>query len=205
MAAETALGRVPQQPRARATVARILAAASDILVEEGLAGLNTNAIAERAGVNISTLYRYFPDKYAVLVHLFDAFEAQRADHVVRRIHELESGAAWRPWLASVISDLARMRTEDSSGVALRRAMASSGELVEHDRASAARITAYLAATLRGLGPSLSEKRATAVAALVVDVITVGLDNAFETTPPDLDRVTELETMVDAYLSTVLHD
>ena len=42
-------------------------------------------------------------------------------------------------------------------------------------------------------------------ALVVDVITVGLDNAFETTPPDLDRVTELETMVDAYLSTVLHD
>lgn len=203
MTAESPLGRVPQQPRARATVARITAAAADILVEEGLGGLNTNAIAERAGVNISTLYRYFPDKYAVLVQLFDEFEAKRADYVVRRIGELEGDAPWRPWVTSVIDDLARMRTEDSSGVALRRAMASSSELVEHDRASAARIAVRLADALRQRRPSMSARRTSAVAGLVVDVITVGLDSAFALTPPELDRVAELKAMVEAYLAELL--
>ena len=180
-----------------------MTAAADILVEDGLAGLNTNAIAERAGVNISTLYRYFPDKYAVLVHLFDEFEAKRADYVLGRIEDLEGGADWRQWVASVIDDLAAIRSQDASGVAVRRAMTSSGELVEHDRASGARIALHLAGALRARGPSISPKRASAVAGLVVDVITVGLDSAFAITPPDLDRVAELQLMVESYLAQFL--
>lgn len=58
--------KVPRQPRARASVDFILEAATQVLEAQGEAGFNTNAVAERAGVSIGTLYRYFPDKGSVL-------------------------------------------------------------------------------------------------------------------------------------------
>ena len=56
----------PIQQRSRRTVGFILDAAAYILAEEGLEGFTTNRIAERAGVNIASLYQYFPDKTAIL-------------------------------------------------------------------------------------------------------------------------------------------
>jgi AcrR family transcriptional regulator len=59
--------RNPKQARSRATFDAILEAAAQILERCGPAGFNTNAIAERAGVSIGTLYQYFPDKAAILL------------------------------------------------------------------------------------------------------------------------------------------
>lgn len=59
----------PRQARARASVEAILEAAAQILEAGGEAAFNTNAVAERAGVSIGAVYRYFPDKRAILVAL----------------------------------------------------------------------------------------------------------------------------------------
>lgn len=59
----------PTQPRAIETVACILEAAAQILEVQGLAAFNTNAVAERAGVSIGSLYQYFPGKDALLIAL----------------------------------------------------------------------------------------------------------------------------------------
>lgn len=66
--------KAPHQARARQTVDFILDAAAYILAERGLDGFTTNHIAERAGVNISSLYQYFPNKLAIL-------EALQARHI----------------------------------------------------------------------------------------------------------------------------
>ena len=58
--------KTPRQQRARDSVDVILEAAAQVLEATGEAGFNTNAVAERAGVSIGTLYRYFPDKHSVL-------------------------------------------------------------------------------------------------------------------------------------------
>jgi len=58
--------RNPKQARAQATVDAILEAAFQILERDGEARLNTNLIAERAGVSIGTLYQYFEDREAIL-------------------------------------------------------------------------------------------------------------------------------------------
>ncbi|MFN3856940.1 MAG: TetR/AcrR family transcriptional regulator [Caulobacter sp.] len=63
--------RSPTQQRGKAKVDFILEAAARLLEDEGEAGFNTNAIAERAGVSIGALYRYFPDKQAILLALAD--------------------------------------------------------------------------------------------------------------------------------------
>jgi AcrR family transcriptional regulator len=61
--------KVPSQERSRATVDAVLAAAAHILEKQGLGALNTNAVAERAGVSIGSLYQYFSGKDAILVAL----------------------------------------------------------------------------------------------------------------------------------------
>jgi AcrR family transcriptional regulator len=61
--------RSPAQPRALETVEAIREATAQILQKEGRAALNTNRIAERAGVSIGTLYQYFPNKHAILIDL----------------------------------------------------------------------------------------------------------------------------------------
>lgn len=59
----------PRQARSTATVDAILEAAARILAADGLAGLNTNAVAERAGVSVGSLYQYFPGKEAILTEM----------------------------------------------------------------------------------------------------------------------------------------
>ena len=56
----------PQQQRAIRTYEAILSATGELLCEVGLERISTNTIAERAGVTVPALYRYFPNKYAVL-------------------------------------------------------------------------------------------------------------------------------------------
>lgn len=66
----------PRQARARASVEAILEAAAQILETGGEAAFNTNAVAERAGVSIGAVYRYFPDKRAILVALSEQEQAR---------------------------------------------------------------------------------------------------------------------------------
>lgn len=61
--------KTPAQARSRATVDAIIEAATYILTKVGWDGLTTNAIAERAGVNIGSLYQFFPNKEAVIAEL----------------------------------------------------------------------------------------------------------------------------------------
>src|SRR5215510_390504 len=61
--------RAPRQARAHNKVELIFEATIQILEKEGRARLNTNRIAERAGVSVSTLYQYFPNKEAILLAL----------------------------------------------------------------------------------------------------------------------------------------
>ncbi|WP_245294660.1 TetR/AcrR family transcriptional regulator [Rhizobium rhizosphaerae] len=67
--------KTPRQARSRALVEAILEAGARILSVEGWAGFTTNAVAERAGVSIGSLYQYFPDKLA----LTDAIRQRHLD------------------------------------------------------------------------------------------------------------------------------
>jgi AcrR family transcriptional regulator len=60
------LRKTPRQKRSADTVAVIVEAAARILELNGFDGFNTNAIAEKAGVSIGSLYQYFPSKNALL-------------------------------------------------------------------------------------------------------------------------------------------
>jgi AcrR family transcriptional regulator len=78
--------KTPVQRRSRETFDALVGACTWLLPRLGYAGTTTNHIAERAGVNIGSLYEYFPGK--------DAIVAQVAEGLVERVlSRLSVGAA----------------------------------------------------------------------------------------------------------------
>jgi len=73
--------RSPLQERAKQTVRKILDTTAELLDEEGHENLTTERVAERSGVNIATLYHYFPNKLALLHALALQFAEQQQEEI----------------------------------------------------------------------------------------------------------------------------
>lgn len=190
--------RVPVQARAKATVEKIKKASLDLLREEGLEALNTNAIAEQAGVNISTLYGYYPDKYTILYDLFDSFEETRSHYVLEKMQELTYEGNWQEWFFQVIDGLAGYRLKDPAGIALRRALILRPELHELDIQSS-KVTWTSLADIFVTEFDIDKLVATSISEIVIESITHMLDSAFSVSPPRIDKVEELKVMITRYL------
>jgi len=62
-------GRQPRQERSRLRVETILDVALDMVVEQGAEALAMREVARRAGVQISSIYQYFPSKAHIIREL----------------------------------------------------------------------------------------------------------------------------------------
>lgn len=80
----------PKQARAQATVQAIIQAAAQILIQEGLGGLTTNAVAERAGVSIGSVYEYFPGKEAIVAAVATQAVASSLREIELSLHRSEA-------------------------------------------------------------------------------------------------------------------
>ena len=101
----------PRQARSRATVDAILTATARVLVERGYDKASTNAIAERAGVSIGSLYQYFPNKEALVAALTEQHMADNAAALMTEIAALRE----RPLEATVrriVKVLLRLHASD---------------------------------------------------------------------------------------------
>ncbi len=63
---ESRLRNVPLQARSRQRVQLVLDAADELLVREGAGAFTTTRIAEAGGIPVGSVYRYFPDKQAIV-------------------------------------------------------------------------------------------------------------------------------------------
>lgn len=81
-------GRAPVQQRGQQRVEAILDAAELVMSEVGVDAATTNAIAERAGASVGSLYHFFPNKQAILVGLAQRY-AQRAAEILQRERRLD--------------------------------------------------------------------------------------------------------------------
>ncbi len=57
----------------------ILDAAAEVIAEVGVEAATTNAIAERAGAAVGSLYHFFPNKEAIIRALAARYEAELRD------------------------------------------------------------------------------------------------------------------------------
>lgn len=92
--------RPPQQARSRAALQKLLTAAEEVLVSQGLAGFTIAAVAEHAGVSVGGVYRRFAGKEQLLDAVLDALLMRVLDTVAASLKNAE------PSLFGVVSAFA---------------------------------------------------------------------------------------------------
>jgi AcrR family transcriptional regulator len=157
------LRRTPSQERSRETFDAICEAAGAILAEGGITALNTNAVARRAGVSITAVYAYFPDKWAIVQELFDRFERLRVEHLTERFAALQTTDDWRAGLVGAWRALVQFRMDVPGGVALRKAVDATPRLSEIDTAWSDTAARDFAALIRARRPDVNDDEAYRVA------------------------------------------
>lgn len=199
---------IPKTPSAtrgpgKATLARILQAAGEVLQESGYEGLNTTAVAQRAGVSTATMYRHFPDKHAVLHALIVHEQTERAEAV---------GPFFLPWQRPQTGEslwLNRRATAGACGTAqpgaysARRALQMSPELWKWDQEQNESIARGLATAMCQRNPKLSKARARLVALVSVQTVVALLDLACLDPRRGSAIIEEAITLRAAYLSPIL--
>ena len=197
--AELELRRTPMQARGQATFDGILDATAGLLEDLGGEKVTTNLIAAAAGINVATLYQYFPNKQAVLLELFKRQSEARIQLGKSRITGASGADDWRRIIGSAIQSVAQARAAMPGTVALRQVMRSSPELLEHEQLYSRHMAAALAAELQAVG--VRRERATLVARCAVETLTALLDLwSIETRGRDDRMVDEAKTLLLAYLA-----
>jgi AcrR family transcriptional regulator len=104
----TAVRRPARQQRSQATLERILDAAGRSFDEAGVEGSTMDAIAERAGTSIGSVYRFFRDKDALVVTLMEQWREQAAGAFVDLYSDEHLAADADDVLADFIARFSRL-------------------------------------------------------------------------------------------------
>jgi AcrR family transcriptional regulator len=197
----TSLRRAPVQRRSAERLTRILDACADLLDEVGYDGLSTRAVAQRAGVPIGSVYRFFGNKRAMADALAQRNLELYAERVTRRLREADGGD-WRAAMDAVLDEyLAMKRTAPGfSLVDFGNQIPVGARYAEPNTRVADRLTDLLAGYLDRI-PDDDLRRSFLIAVETADTL---VHLAFRVTPEGDERIIEeTRELLRAYLARVL--
>ncbi len=200
------LRRAPMQERSRATFDRILTTAAEILEERGLHGFNTNLISERSGVSVRAIYRYFPNKHALVVELARRMEAAWRAALAEGLELADPANDWRAaWCGYIDGFVAAVR-RTPGGVAVVQAMRVDPDLRAVDDEANAQYVRDVARALVERRPRIARAEAQATAAVLIESAVGVVNAALEEGPVRAARMIELlKQMQLALLARVLRE
>lgn len=172
------LRRRPTQERARATFDRILDATASLLDSRGFDALTTNLISIESGVSVRAIYRYFPNKHAVVCELARRMESQWRQALIDVGGFDDPTTPWRDqWCAYVDQFVNAVRTTPGA-LALLNAMRSDPELRKADDESNAMYISDITNALMARQNITVGDEAQAIATVLIRSTVAVLDDAF---------------------------
>ncbi|MEV3930886.1 MULTISPECIES: TetR/AcrR family transcriptional regulator [unclassified Streptomyces] len=205
--AHTNLRRVPVQQRSADRLARILDAGAALLDETGYEQLSTRAVADRAGVPIGSVYRFFPNKRALVDALAERNLQVYAERIVARL-EVIPEREWRAAIDAVLDEYLAMK-RSVPGFALvdfGPPVPAAGPLdAEVNRLVAGRLAELLSGHLgRGRDGAVPDEGLLRTVLVSVQAADALLQLAFRADPEgDPDLIAETRVLLRAYLAHVL--
>jgi AcrR family transcriptional regulator len=147
----------PAQTRAAETYEHLLAVTAQILTEVGFERLSTNMVCERAGLSPPALYRYFPNKYALLHELGRRLMVQQNALIARWLTPSVfrgNGLALEQALTGLLLETYRVTQETKGGMWILRALRAVPALQDVRLASAREVTAQTTQRLSRVFPHI---------------------------------------------------
>ncbi|MAI90049.1 TetR/AcrR family transcriptional regulator [Ponticaulis sp.] len=197
----------PSQDRAKNTFEAILSITGDLLVEVGFERLSTNLICKRAGITPPALYRYFPNKYAILKELGDRLMKVQDDVVIKWV---DSGGLDTGSLEEEIASNRRMMagvldvTKDFPGGAwVLRVMRVIPLLREVQMESRILVADKLYEGMRAKYPNVSDERLQTATLLTTDAGSSAIELAIEEPDRAEAFLDETSVMVATYYHSFL--
>ncbi|MFC9847143.1 TetR family transcriptional regulator [Streptomyces sp. NPDC060223] len=201
----TSLRRAPVQRRSAERLTRILDACADLLDEVGYDTLSTRAVAQRAGVPIGSVYRFFGNKRAMADALAQRNLERYAERVTLRLQQTdEEGrvpSGWRAAVDAVLDEYIGMkRTAPGFSLVDFGNQIPVGSRAEPNTRVADRLTELLAGYLDRT-PDEDLRRVFLVAVESADTL---VHLAFRLAPEGDERIIEeTRVLLRAYLERVL--
>ena len=189
----------PRQKRALQTKQRILDATLELLENSGIENITTNAIARQAEVNIASLYKYFPDKYAILHELAQAFGQEQADLICNYLENADLHSSIKTVCDGLVDSVIEGTRGGKALVQLQRSLIASPVLLEAYRATNYAIGQAITPFLHRWGISL-EGKALEMAMLCLGEIFSALQDLALSRDATYDQVVvdELKLILSAY-------
>jgi AcrR family transcriptional regulator len=168
----------PEQKRANKTYERILEVTANLLGEVGIERLSTNMVCERAGLTPPALYRYFPNKYALLSELGQRLMQKQNELIPHWITEdvldgpidkLEQA------LEELLIGTYRVTRETPGGLWIMRALRAVPSLQNVRLDSHLIVTQAQGELLKSAYPNVDPEEMMLVSRIVVDMIYAGVE------------------------------
>ena len=183
--------RDPTQLRALETCERILDAAAHLLGEVGIERLSTNLICERAGLSPPALYRYYPNKYAVLAELGVRLMMSQNELLEKWATPATMklpAAKFEQRIRQLFLDTLEMTRQATAGEWITRALRAVPSLAPVRLESHAHVTGLLVAAFEVAWPAVPESRVRLVSRLAVEVMYSAHELMFDDPSLDPDEV-----------------
>ena len=142
--------REPVQRRSRERVEVILRGSAELVAEQGVEALSTRALAQRTGIPVATIYRYFEDCDEIVAAYLD----RELEEIERRIEEAVRSierVTFRSMSEAVALAHLRHHQDHPEGVPLWFGSRLNAAVEDRVRELDARMAASLNASTRGVG------------------------------------------------------
>jgi AcrR family transcriptional regulator len=195
---------VPIQKRARETVDLILEAAAELVDEVGVVAFTTDLLAQRAGIRIRTIYRYFPNKVGVLRALLLHLNAESEEQLGPFSPLADRERDWRDVVNAWVDDLVTWcRTRRGVRLIMGWAYAIPELLEEQERLNR-EWTQDMACALRERGVELPSNQLVAVCRTFIEMLdTVSIFASGQAHADADDVVEEMRRALIGYLANYL--
>ncbi|MFF9810383.1 TetR family transcriptional regulator [Streptomyces coeruleorubidus] len=197
----TSLRRAPVQRRSAERLTRILDACASLLDEVGYDALSTRAVAQRAGVPIGSVYRFFGNKRQMVDALAQRNLEHYSERIVQRLREAGDGG-WREAMDAVLDEYLEMKrtAPGFSLVDFGNQIPVGARQAEPNHRVADRLTELLSGYL-DREPDEELRRVFLIAVETADTL---VHLAFRVAPDgDQKIIEEMREMLRAYLARVL--
>jgi len=174
--------KLPAQQRATDTYELILDAAAQLLADVGFERLSTNMVCEQAGLTPPALYRYFPNKYALLCELGQRLMQRQNELIPKWITSqvlAGSVADLEEALAGLLLDTYKVTKQTTGGVWILRALHAVPTVQKVRLDSHAQVTEAQARLLTESFPDVPPKELALVGRIAVEMIYAGVELLFD--------------------------